>query len=155
MGGLVGLLCAERRSDQLVGFINVEGNLAPEDCMFSRLVVPHTYEDFEGVIFPQIKTDLRATAELGALEHLKVLETAYPRAYYDYSFQTVEYSDNGRLLNRFLSLSVAQHFVYGSKNRHLSYLPVLRDSSCQNAGHFVFYDAPEAFAECVANAAVH
>jgi pimeloyl-ACP methyl ester carboxylesterase len=51
MGGLVGLLYAERRSDQLVGFVNVEGNLAPEDCMFSRLVVPHTYEDFEGVIF--------------------------------------------------------------------------------------------------------
>jgi pimeloyl-ACP methyl ester carboxylesterase len=80
-----------------------------------------------------------------------VLETASPRAYYDYSFQTVEYSDNGRLLDRFLSLDVAQHFVFGSKNRHLSYLPVLRASSCRvteiaNAGHFVFYDAPEAFA---------
>jgi pimeloyl-ACP methyl ester carboxylesterase len=43
MGGLVGLLYAERRPDQLVGFVCVEGNLAPEDCMFSRLVVPHTY----------------------------------------------------------------------------------------------------------------
>jgi pimeloyl-ACP methyl ester carboxylesterase len=75
-------------------------------------------------------------------------------------FQTVEYSDNGRLLNRFLSPPVAQHFVHGSKNRHLSYRPALRDSSCRiteiaNAGHFVFYDAPEALAECVASAAVH
>jgi pimeloyl-ACP methyl ester carboxylesterase len=72
----------------------------------------------------------------------------------------VEYSEKGRLLDRFLGLAVTQDFVYGSKNRHLSYLPVLRDSSCRlteiaNAGHFVFYDAPEAFAECVANAAVH
>jgi hypothetical protein len=40
-------------------------------------------EDFEGVIFPQIKTDLRATPERGALEHLKALETADPRAFPD------------------------------------------------------------------------
>jgi pimeloyl-ACP methyl ester carboxylesterase len=158
MGGLVGLLYAERRPDQLVGFVCVEGNLAPEDCMFSRLVVPHTYEHFRDIIFPQIKASLRTTGEVGAAEHLKVLETANPRAYYDYSFQTVDYSDNGELLNRFLTLPVTKHFVYGSRNRHLSYLPVLRDSSCrlteiENAGHFLFYDAPDAFAECVGMAA--
>ena len=154
MGGLVGLLYAERRSDQIVGFVNVEGNLAPEDCMFSRLVVPHPYEHFCDSILPRIKASLRAADETGATEHLKVLETADPRAYYDYSFQTVDYSDNAQLLNRFMSLPVAQHFVYGSRNRQLSYLPALRESSCRvteiaNAGHFLFYDAPDAFAECV------
>lgn len=36
MGGLVALLFAERYGKHVKGFINVEGNLAPEDC-FSAL----------------------------------------------------------------------------------------------------------------------
>lgn len=63
--------------------------------------------------------------------HLKVLEMASPRAYYDFSFQTVSYSDNGRLVERFLQLPIAQHFAYGSANRGLTYLPLLRQSKCR------------------------
>jgi len=40
MGGLVAQLLFRRHGvSRLQGFINVEGNLAPEDCMFSRQVV--------------------------------------------------------------------------------------------------------------------
>ena len=28
------------------------GNLAPEDCMFSRKVMPHSYSHFESIVFP-------------------------------------------------------------------------------------------------------
>jgi pimeloyl-ACP methyl ester carboxylesterase len=98
MGGLVALLYAERNPNKIAGFVNVEGNLAPEDCMFSRLVVPHAYAHFEGVVFPQIKKALSAKAGRGIAQHLRVLEKANPRAYYDYAFQTVEYSDGGNLL---------------------------------------------------------
>jgi pimeloyl-ACP methyl ester carboxylesterase len=154
MGGLVALLYAERHPERLVGFLNVEGNLAPEDCMFSRLVVKHTFEEFDKVIFPRIKRDLQTKSGRGFAKHLEVLATANPRAYYDFSFQTVEYSDNGRLFNRFLELPIPQHFVYGSNNRGLTYLPQLRQSSCtlteiNGADHFLFYDAPEDFARCV------
>ncbi|HEV8200488.1 MAG TPA: alpha/beta hydrolase [Candidatus Polarisedimenticolia bacterium] len=154
LGGLVSLLYAERHPDRLVGFLNVEGNLAPEDCMFSRLVVPHPYEEFTRTVLPEIKRSVAARTGRGFAKHLEVLDRADPRAYYDYSFQTVEYSDNGRLLERFLSLPVPVHFVYGSVNRGLTYLPRLRDSRCtlteiRDADHFLFYDAPEAFAECV------
>jgi pimeloyl-ACP methyl ester carboxylesterase len=52
MGGLVALLYAERNPNRIAGFANVEGNLAPEDCMFSRNVIPHSYSYFEKFIFP-------------------------------------------------------------------------------------------------------
>jgi alpha-beta hydrolase superfamily lysophospholipase len=46
MGGLVALLYAERNPNKVAGFVNVAGNLAPEHCMFSRSVVPHSYSHF-------------------------------------------------------------------------------------------------------------
>jgi len=150
------LLYAERNPNKIAGFVNVEGNLAPEDCMFSRLVVPHTYAHFEGVVFPQTKKALSAKAGRGIAQHLRVLEKANPRAYYDYAFQTVEYSDHGNLLERFLTLPIPRCFLYGSENRHLSYLQRLRESECSvieipNAGHFLFYDEPNRYAAALAS----
>ena len=158
LGGLVALLYAERHPNRLVGFLNVEGNLAPEDCMFSRLVVPYDYAGFERAVFPAIKRSLAAKAGRGFAKHLEVLSRADPRAYFDYSFQTVEYSDQEKLLDRFLALPMPLHFVYGSRNSGLTYLPRIRASRCAlteigDADHFLFYDAPDAFADCVRRAA--
>jgi len=156
MGGLVALLYAERNPNKIAGFVNVEGNLAPEDCIFSRIVIPHSYSDFERVVFPQIKRALSAQAGRGFAQHLRVLERANPRAYYDYAFQTVEYSDHGNLLERFLSLPVPRCFLYGAENRHLSYLQRILESECivieiPNAGHFLFYDEPNYYAAALAS----
>jgi pimeloyl-ACP methyl ester carboxylesterase len=156
MGGLVALLYAERNLSKITGFVSAEGNLAPEDCMFSRNVIPHSYSHFERVIFPQIKRALTARGGRGFAQHLRVLEKANPRAYYDYAFQTVEYSDRGNLLERFLSLSVPRCFLYGSENRHLSYLPRILQSDCTvveipNANHFFFYDQPNHYAAALAS----
>jgi len=156
MGGLVALLFAERNLNRIAGFANVEGNLAPEDCMFSRNVIPHTYSHFEKVVLPQIKKALSSKAGRGYAQHLRVLEKANPRAYYDYAFQTVEYSDNGNLLERFLSLPLPKCFLYGSENRSLTYLQRLRESKCTvieipNAGHFLFYDGPNYYAAALAS----
>lgn len=156
LGGLVALLYAERNLNRVTGFVNVEGNLAPEDCMFSRNVISHSYSHFEKVIFPQIKKAVSARRGRGFAEHLNVLAKANPRAYYDYAFQTVEYSDHGNLLQRFLSLPIPKCFLYGSENRHLSYLAQIRESDCAvieipNANHFLFYDAPDHYAAALAN----
>lgn len=156
LGGLVGLLYAERNPGKVAGFINVEGNLAPEDCMFSRNVISHSYPHFEKVVFPQIKKAVSARKGRGFAQHLNVLAKADPRAYYDYAFQTAEYSDHGNLLQRFLSLPVPTCFLYGSENRHLSYLQQIRESDCTiieipDANHFLFYDAPNHYAAALAS----
>jgi pimeloyl-ACP methyl ester carboxylesterase len=152
MGGLVGLLYAERHPDKLRGFINVEGNLTSEDCIFSRHVVGNSFEHFDENVFPKIKQAVAARRGQGFAKHLAVVQQANPRAYYDNSFQLVDYSDNGNLLDRFLALPTEKYFVYGDENRHLKYLPRLRQSSCRvfevaQANHFLFYDDPKAFAD--------
>lgn len=156
MGGLIALLYAEHNPDKIAGFVNVEGNLAPEDCMFSRNVIRHSYSHFGSIVFPQIKKGLSAKEGRGFAQHLQVLEQANRHAYYDYSFQTVEYSDHGNLLERFLSLPVPKCFLYGSENRHLSYLRRLLASECTvveipNANHFLFYDQPNHYAAALAS----
>ena len=151
MGGLIGLLFAEHNPDKVKGFVNVEGNLTPEDCLFSRHVVGNSFEHFEQNVFPKIKQAVAARRGRGFAGHLAVVQRANPRAYYDNSFQLVEYSDDGNLLERFLALPMEKYFVYGDENRHLKYLPTLRQSSCRvfevaQANHFPFYDDPKAFA---------
>jgi pimeloyl-ACP methyl ester carboxylesterase len=152
MGGLIALLYAERNPDKIKGFVNVEGNLTPEDCMFSRYVVGNSFDHFEENVFPKIKRAVAARRGRGFAGHLAVVQRANPRAYYDNSFQLVEYSKDGTLLNRFLALPMEKYFVYGEENRHLTYLPTLRQSSCRvfevpQANHFLFYDDPKAFAD--------
>jgi pimeloyl-ACP methyl ester carboxylesterase len=91
MGGLLALLYAERNPSKIAGFVNVEGNLAPEDCMFRRSVIPHSYSHF-------------ASDQEGPGRENRT--------------------------GRFLSLAVTKCFLYGSQNRHLSYLQRLRESEC-------------------------
>jgi pimeloyl-ACP methyl ester carboxylesterase len=158
MGGLVALLYAERNPSKIAGFVTVEGNLAPEGCMFSRSVIPHSYSHFEKVVFPQIKKALDAKTGPGFARHLQALEKANPRAYCDYFFQTVGYSDRGNLLDRFFSLPAPKCFLYGSQNRHLSTLQRLRESECAlveipNANDLLFYDQPNHYAAALASLA--
>jgi pimeloyl-ACP methyl ester carboxylesterase len=41
MGGLTALLLAGEESSPVLSFIDIEGNLAPEDCFLSRQVITH------------------------------------------------------------------------------------------------------------------
>lgn len=48
MGGLITLLQLRRHgTGRIKGYINFEGNLSPEDCMFSRCAVSHDLDSFE------------------------------------------------------------------------------------------------------------
>jgi pimeloyl-ACP methyl ester carboxylesterase len=65
MGGLIVLLLLRRYGlAQITGLINLEGNLCPEDCMFSRCVVLHDFESFVPV-FEQMMGELRSSRYAG------------------------------------------------------------------------------------------
>ena len=130
MGGLVALLLIRRFGHANVqGLISIEGNLAPEDCMFSRRTASQTFPEFSGQLFPQIQSELRTSRYPGdhMIAHNLALNTD-ARAYYQYSFETVRESDSGRLLDEFVDLPLPRMFVYGEANRTLPYLPRLRAS---------------------------
>ncbi len=151
MGGLITLLQIRRHGlGRIEGLISLEGNLASEDCMFSRRVVPHSLESFSAGPFEQMAQELRSSRSAGdqLVAHNMAINVDV-RAYHAYSFETVAESDSGRLLEEFLALQTPRLFLYGDANRHLSYLPRLRSSNVQVgeipfSGHFLFYDNPVA-----------
>jgi len=148
MGGLVTLLQLRRHGvGRIQGYINIEGNLCPEDCMFSRRVVVHKLDSFEPV-FRQMMAELRASRHAGdqIIAHNMALNVDI-RAYHGYAFETVRESDSGRLIEEFLALPIPRLFLYGDANKRLSYLPRLRASDVQvreipSSAHFLFYDNP-------------
>ena len=148
MGGLISLLQLRRYGvGRIQGLINLEGNLCPEDCMFSRRVISHNLESFEPV-FRQMMRELRASSHAGdqIIAHNMALNVDI-RGYHTYSFQTVAESDSGRLIEEFVGMSIPRLFLHGDVNKSLSYLPRLRASSVQvkeipMSGHFLFYDNP-------------
>ena len=149
MGGLITLLQMRRHgTDRIKGYINLEGNLASEDCMFSRRAIPHSLEAFQRDVFAELIQEMRRSPHLGdriIANNLALNVDA--RAYHAYSFETVAESDSGRLLDEFIGLPVPRLFLYGQANRHLSYLGQLRKSDVQvvevaDSAHFHFYDNP-------------
>jgi pimeloyl-ACP methyl ester carboxylesterase len=148
MGGLIALLQIRRHGiGRIQGLINFEGNLCPEDCMFSRRVIPHSFESFEQV-FRQMMLELRESRYAGdqIVAHNMALNVDI-HGYYAYSFETVAESDSGRLTEEFIALPIPRLFLYGEANRRLSYLPRLRESSVRvreipSSAHFMFYDNP-------------
>ena len=151
MGGLITLLQIRRHgARRILGLVNIEGNLASEDCMFSRRVVAHSLDAFTERVFEEMIHELRRSTFAGdrAVAHNMALNVDV-RAYRTYSFQTVDESDSGRLLSEFLELPVPRLFLYGEANRHLSYLDQLRQGPVRvvevpASGHFLFYDNPVA-----------
>ena len=150
MGGLISLLLLRRAGrGRVQGLINLEGNLCPEDCMFSRRVIPHTLDTFAS-LFDQMMSELRSSRFVGdqIIAHNMALNVDI-RAYHAYSFETVKESDAGQLIEEFLSLRMPKLFLYGEQNKALSYLPRLRNSDVlvveiPSAAHFLFYDNPVA-----------
>ncbi len=156
MGGLVALLQMRRYGfERIQGFINLEGNLCPEDCMFSRRVLPHSLEAFANSVFAGIIDDMRASPHTGDRIVADNLEMNVDvRAYHAYSAETVKESDSGSLLGEFLALPRPRLFLYGEANRSLSYLPRLRESAVEvreipRSAHFFFYDNPVATFETI------
>ena len=148
MGGLITLLQLRRHGvGRIKGYINLEGNLSAEDCMFSRRVVSHSLDSFEPE-FRRMMGELRASRYAGdqIIAHNMALNVDI-RGYHAYSFETVAESDSGRLLGEFIGLPIPRLFLYGDANKGLSYLPRLRASDVRvreipSSAHFLFYDNP-------------
>lgn len=41
MGGLTALMLAHEEPERVLSFVDIEGNVAPEDCFLSRKVITH------------------------------------------------------------------------------------------------------------------
>jgi pimeloyl-ACP methyl ester carboxylesterase len=158
MGGLTTLLYLKKSGlSKVKAYVNIEGNLLPEDCMFSSKVVRYDFDTFNSEIFPRTILEMKATRNAGyhVIANNLQLNTNV-KSYYNYCFQTVEYSATGDLLKQFISMSIPRIFIYGAENRALSYIPELSSrgvtvKEISNSNHFIFYDNPKELYDVMAN----
>jgi pimeloyl-ACP methyl ester carboxylesterase len=149
MGGLTALLIADRDPAWMPGFVDIEGNLAPEDCFLSRQIISHPHDDPQGFLtgFADRVWNARESSSAlyaSGLAHKVRAEAVRP------IFETmVELSDHGDLMRRFLALPLPRMFMYGEQNCSLSHLPHLAQHGVElaeipHSGHWPMYaNAPE------------
>ncbi len=149
--GITALLLIEKHPSIVRKFVNIEGNLAPEDCyIFSREVCSFGFVGREEEYFAHLRHRL---LQAGGCTQRTYAETFRanvwsPQAWYDYCKSIVYLSDHKSLLRQFIELKIPRLFLYGEENRHLTYLPALRESTVgvlevPGSNHFTAYSNPE------------
>jgi pimeloyl-ACP methyl ester carboxylesterase len=147
MGGLTALMLADAIAASVLSFVDIEGNVDPEDCFLSRQVNDYPAADwhtfFEQFIertwhspffsCPLYAASLRHKVRTDAVRHI--------------FSSMVDLSDNAGLMDRFLALPFPRMFMYGEQNASLSYLPKLREHGVElaevsHSGHFPMYSNP-------------
>lgn len=149
MGGLTGLLLAHQSPDRVRSFIDIEGNVAPEDCFLSRQIVTHSADDPAEFLARFAARALTGAEFSSALYGSRVLTTVDPEVVRPVFESMVDLSDNADLLGWFTSLPMPRLFMHGEQNSHLTYLPALAEAgveiaAIEHSGHWPMYSNPPA-----------
>lgn len=149
MGGLTALFMAHEHPDRVRSFINVEGNIAPEDCFLSRQIIDHPAET-PGTFAKGFVDRVRQLTQYGSMLYaaslpLKVRDTSFKPIF----TSMVALSDEAALMEMFTNLTCPRCFIYGEQNSHLSYLGDLPSRGVEvievpHSGHFPMYSNPPA-----------
>lgn len=147
MGGLTALMLAHTYPDRVLSFVDIEGNIAPEDCFLSRQVL--TYPDGNDTeFFDDFITRTRhAPAWASALYSASLRYKVRAGAVRPIFTSMVDYSDHGELMAKFLNLPCPTMFMYGVQNATLSYLADIARrgvtlAEIADCGHFPMYSNP-------------
>jgi len=149
MGGLTALMLASRQPERVLSFVDIEGNVAPEDCFLSHQIVSHPADDDEAFMQDFIDRNRRSPAYASPLFASSLRHKVRAGAVRGIFESMVDLSDHGDLMTTFLCLPFPKMFMYGEQNAHLSYLPQLAAAGVELAeiprcGHFPMYSNPPA-----------
>ena len=149
MGGLTSLMLAHQELGRVASFIDIEGNVAAEDCFLSRQIFLHPHKDLELFLEDFIARNWAAPFYSSPLYATSVRYKVRAAAVRGIFESMVNLSDHADLMEKFLALPFPRMFMYGEQNRALSYLPHLAANGVQLAeiarsGHLPMYpNAPE------------
>jgi pimeloyl-ACP methyl ester carboxylesterase len=154
MGGVICLHVAESLKEEVVFFLNLEGNLGFEDCTFSRHIASMRQEEFEDGGFAGFRESLKHAAEKGGspglMNYYRNIQQAYPRGLYLSSVSLVRESRDGQLRGRFEELPTKKRYVFGEKSMNSSSRRFFDNKGIPyfimpESGHFMMDDQPELF----------
>lgn len=147
MGGLTGLMLAHAEPARVLSFVDIEGNIAPEDCFLSRQIHDHPREDDARFFKDFIERTRLAPDPASALYAASLAHKVRVGAVRGIFESMVALSDQGALMDIFLGLPFPRQYMYGATNAHLSYLDAIAaqgvDLACiADCGHFPMYSNP-------------
>jgi len=147
MGGLTALYLAQRNPDRVLSFLNIKGNLAPEDCFLSRQIFTFQSNDPEDFFNAFIDRTRTSGAYGSALFASTLRVRVRPEAIRPIFESMVHLSDEADLLGIFLALPFPKMFMFGWEMRGLSYLERLEKggvelAQIEESGHFPMYSNP-------------
>ena len=155
MGGLTALMLASQIPERVLSFVDIEGNVAPEDCFLSRQIISHNIADPDEFFAEFIERARLAPAFASALYAASLQHKVRAGAVRSIFESMVALSDSGKLLETFIQLPMPKTFMYGAQNAGLSYLPQLKENGVHLAeisfsGHFPMYSNPTAMWAAIA-----
>ncbi|EJM71091.1 alpha/beta fold hydrolase [Pseudomonas sp. GM55] len=147
MGGLTALMLAHQFPERVISFVDIEGNIAPEDCFLSRQIVDFPSDDPEVFFAAFIERARQAPAYASALYSVSLRHKVRAGAVRGIFQSMVDLSDNADLMSKFLGLKCPRMFMYGEQNASLSYLSHIEAQGVHLApipacGHFPMYSNP-------------
>ena len=155
MGGLTALMLTHEHPNRVLSFINIEGNLAPEDCFLSRQIIDYPHIDDER-FFDEFIERTRHTPTFASAPYASSLRHKVRMGAVRGIFQSmVELSDNSDLMSKFLKLRCPRMFMYGEQNASFSYLSHIQSegvilAEIPTCGHFPMYSNPALMWEKIA-----
>lgn len=151
MGGVIGVLLAERHPRALRRLIDVDGNTSPGDCNYSGKLV----RDGRAALLAHV--DDLAERDLAHRRYAPRLRRADPATLLRHAKELVAYSAPEDLAARRAALAVPCTYVAGAPRgacaRSIALLEAsgVRTLSIAPSGHWPFVDQPDAFAAAVAH----
>lgn len=147
MGGLTALMLAHQNHDRVLSFVDIKGNLAPEDCFLSRQIFNFPSDDPEAFFEEFIDRTRRAPSYASPLYASTLRARVRAGAVRPIFESMVHLSDHGDLMGKFLGLPCPKMFMFGEEYRGLSYLGRLEEEGVELAmieesGHFPMYSNP-------------
>lgn len=148
MGALGALMLAHAHPERILSFVNIKGNLAPEDCFLSRQILDYPQDDIERFFDDFIERTRLSPTYSSALYAASLRHKVQVGAINGIFRSMVELSDHGGLLDKFLGLPFPRMFMYGEQYASLSYLPQLQAqgvalAQIAHCGHFPMYSNPQ------------
>ncbi|MFP3517706.1 alpha/beta hydrolase [Pseudomonas sp. SIMBA_077] len=147
MGGLTGLMLAHAAPERVLSFVDIEGNIAPEDCFLSRQIYDHSRDNDARFFRDFIERTRLAPDPASALYAASLAHKVRTGAVRGIFESMVELSDHCELMAKFLALPFPRQYMYGVTNAGLSYLGDIEKQGVQLAcipecGHFPMYSNP-------------
>jgi len=155
MGGVLGTLFCREYPERVRAFVNVEGNLSPEDCVFSGQAVRMAEGRFVGGGFSKMRELIYSQgAQLPALRgYYASLRLCDPRLFHLNSRELVETAAREEMARQLAALPLPAWYVAGApdgvcRRSHLLLDQAgLRPLVLEPSGHWPFIDQPDRFAD--------